>query len=233
MNTFSIAFFMGLLGSLHCAVMCGPIMLALPAQKHSFLTRIVQLLSYQFGRILVYVVFGCIAGWLGSRISLLSNQKTLSLTLGTILILLAILQLGGHRVNKTSHWHNKLISPISKAMGHLFGTKYWGFFAGLLNGLIPCAMVYLAMASAVQSASATTGALTMLAFGLGTFPLMFSLSIGSIYIRKHFRWNTAKLIPYFAILIGVLFILRAAELNIPFFSPLFMQQHATTSALCR
>lgn len=233
MNMFGIAFFMGLVGSLHCAVMCGPIVLALPIQKYGLLNRSIQLVTYQLGRILVYTIFGCIAGWLGSRLSIFGNQKTLSLILGSILILLALLQLCGKQLKTLNTWQTKLILPLSNAMAKVFTTNYWGFFAGVLNGLIPCGMVYLAMASAIQSASASAGAALMLAFGMGTFPLMFALSIGSIYLKKHFRLNTVKLIPYFAILMGALFILRATELNIPFLSPLFMQHHVAETAICR
>jgi len=218
-NFFPLAFLMGLFGSLHCAVMCGPVMLGMPFKKRNFLQASSQLLLYQFGRILVYTILGIGVGALGSSIKIFSNQKTLSVAIGVALILFTTLQLSTTYRHKFSRVQNKLLNPISKLLAKVFRFKLWGLFAGMLNGLIPCGMVYLALATALNTGNTTSGGIFMFLFGLGTTPLMMMISMGGIYLKKYIRFNTQQLIPWFMLFIGVLFILRSADLGIPFLSP--------------
>ncbi|KQC00625.1 hypothetical protein AQF98_08030 [Pedobacter sp. Hv1] len=210
---------MGLLGSLHCAVMCGPLMLSLPLQKASYWHSAGQLLAYQLGRIMIYTLLGLLVGWVGSSFSVFASQETLSLTIGIVLILFTVLQLSGRYHKRLSLIQLKMVSPISSLMGKLFGKPFWGFFAGMLNGLIPCGMVYLALSTALNTASLQGGAIFMFLFGLGTTPLMMLISLGGIYLKKYIRFNTQKLVPWLMLFVGTLFILRAAALGIPFLSP--------------
>jgi len=213
-----MAFLMGLFGSLHCAVMCGPVMLGMPFQKKSFLQSSLQLLLYQLGRILVYTVLGIAVGALGSSIKIFSSQKTLSLTIGIVLIVFTLLQFSKIYRYRFSKIQNMLLNPVSKLMSKVFKFKLWGLFAGMLNGLIPCGMVYLALATALNTGNISSGATFMLLFGLGTTPLMMMISMGGIYLKKYIRFNTQQLIPWFMLFIGILFILRSADLGIPFLS---------------
>lgn len=219
MNNLPLAFLMGLLGSLHCAVMCGPLMLSLPIQKASYLKSAFQLLLYQFGRVLVYTLMGVLVGWVGSSFTIFANQQTLSLIIGVVLVVFVILQFTGFYSKSINNIQYKIVAPISKLMGKLFGLPLWGFFAGLLNGLIPCGMVYLALATALNTATIAGGATFMFLFGLGTTPLMLMISLGGVYLKRYIKFDTRRLIPYFMLFIGVLFILRSADLGIPFLSP--------------
>lgn len=219
MNNLPLAFLMGLLGSLHCAVMCGPLMLSLPLQKNSYFKSAVQVLLYQLGRVLIYTLLGLFVGFVGNSFTVFVNQQTLSLIIGVILVVFTALQLSGRYSKTLIAIQFKMINPISKLMGKLFGLPFWGFFAGLLNGLIPCGMVYLALATALNNATVQGGAIFMFLFGLGTTPLMLMISLGGIYLKKYIRFNTQKLIPYFMLFIGLLFMLRSLDLGIPFLSP--------------
>lgn len=194
-------------------------MLGMPFQKKSFLQSSLQLLLYQFGRIFVYTVLGIGVGALGSSIKIFSNQKTLSLSIGIILIVFTALQFSTIYKYRFAKIQNKLLNPVSKLMSKVFKLKRWGLFAGMLNGLIPCGMVYLALATALNTGSVSSGGTFMLLFGLGTTPLMMMISMGGIYLKKYIRFNTQQLIPWFMLFIGILFILRSAELGIPFLSP--------------
>ncbi|WP_131536649.1 sulfite exporter TauE/SafE family protein [Pedobacter nototheniae] len=214
-----LAFIMGLLGSLHCAVMCGPLMLGLPFQKNKLINTAFQLLIYQFGRILIYTSLGFIVGALGSSLRVFSNQKSLSILIGAILILFTILHLSAAYQKKLNGFQLILIKPISKMMAKVFKLPFWSFFAGMLNGLIPCGMVYLALATALNTSTLKGGGTFMFLFGLGTTPLMLMISLGGVYLKKYIRFNTQKLIPWFMLFIGILFILRASDLGIPFLSP--------------
>ena len=219
MNNLPLAFLMGLLGSLHCAVMCGPLMLSLPLQNTSLLKSALQLIWYQLGRILIYTLLGVLVGWIGNSFTVFANQEILSLTIGVLLVIFTILQLSGRQLKSINNLQQKMITPLSKLMGKFYGLPIWGFFAGLLNGLLPCGMVYLALATALNTASLQGGANFMFLFGLGTMPLMLMISLGGIYLKKYIRFNTQKLVPYFMLFMGTLLILRSADLGIPFLSP--------------
>lgn len=219
MNGLPLAFLLGLLGSLHCAVMCGPLMLSLPLPKQNYFASALQLLLYQFGRILVYTLLGMLVGLIGNSISLMVSQQTLSLIVGSLMVLFTVLYFSKRYLNLFNAFQYKLISPISALMGKIYGLPFWGFFAGMLNGLIPCGMVYLALATALNTASVKDAASFMFLFGLGTTPLMLLISLGGIYLKKYIRFNPNKLIPWFMLFLGILFIMRSAELGIPFLSP--------------
>ncbi|MDQ8004152.1 MAG: sulfite exporter TauE/SafE family protein [Pedobacter sp.] len=219
MSLIPLAFLMGFLGSVHCAVMCGPIVLGLPLDKKKLWHNVFQVSLYQLGRISIYTLLGLLVGLVGNTFSVFAKQETLSLIIGIVLILFTIAQLSGRYVSSFQKVQNKMVLPISKLMGKVFKLPFWGFFAGMLNGLIPCGMVYLALATALNSGTAQSGASFMLLFGLGTTPLMLFISLGGVYLKKYFRFNSQKLIPWFALFIGALFILRSANLDIPFLSP--------------
>ena len=219
MDFFPLAFLMGLFGSLHCAVMCGPIMLGMPFRKQDFLQSGFQLLLYQFGRIAVYTVLGSLVGALGTSIRVFSDQKTLSMLIGFILILFTVLQFNTAYRNRFSRFQSRLLNPLSSLIGKVFNLSFWGLFAGMLNGIIPCGMVYLALATALNTGSVQSGGVFMFLFGLGTTPLMLMISLGGIFLKKYIRINTNKLIPWFMFFMGALLILRSTDLGIPFISP--------------
>jgi len=93
------------------------------------------------------------------------------------------------------------------------------FIIGLLNGLLPCGLVYIALAGAIVAGTAFDGALFMILFGLGTIPVMFAIPVAGSMISLKFRNRIGKIIPYFIILIGLIFILRGLNLGIPYLSP--------------
>jgi len=233
MNNLPLAFLMGLLGSLHCAVMCGPLMLSLPLQKASLFKSAMQLLLYQLGRILIYTLLGVLVGWIGNSFTVFANQEILSLTIGLLLVIFTILHLSGHQLKGLNNLQQQIITPLSRLMGKFYGLPIWGFFAGLLNGLLPCGMVYLALATALNTASLQGGANFMFLFGLGTMPLMLMISLGGIYLKKYISFNTQKLVPYFMLFMGALLILRSADLGIPFLSPNNNTPKHTSVAECK
>lgn len=219
MSLMPLAFLMGFFGSVHCAVMCGPIVLGLPLNGQNNWLNLLQVVLYQLGRVVTYTFLGLLVGTIGNTFSVFAKQETLSLIIGAGLIVFTILQLTGRYTASLQRLQSRLLVPISKMMGKVFKLPFWGFFAGMLNGLIPCGMVYLALATALSSANSGSGAGFMLLFGLGTTPLMLIISLGGVYLKKYLRFNSQKIIPWFALFMGALFVLRASNLNIPFLSP--------------
>ena len=232
MNGLPMAFLLGLLGSLHCAVMCGPLMLSLPLPKQNYFRAALQLLLYQFGRVLVYTLMGMLAGFIGSSTKLIVDQNTLSLIIGSLMVLFTALYFSKRYLKAFSTFQSKLISPIGRLMGKIYRFPLWGLFAGMLNGLIPCGMVYLALATALNTATVKDAASFMFLFGLGTTPLMLMISLGGIYLKKYIKFNPNKLVPWFTLFLGVLFIMRSAELGIPFISPAHNLHHSGHVAEC-
>jgi sulfite exporter TauE/SafE len=222
-----LAFLLGLLGSLHCAVMCGPLMLSLPIAKKNYVSSALQLLLYQGGRITVYLFLGLLVGLVGNSITIFTNQETLSVIVGSLLLLFTLLHFSGRHFGAFNRFQSQLISPIGKLMGKVYGLPFWGFLAGMLNGLIPCGMVYLALATALNAGSVKGAASFMMLFGLGTTPLMLAISLGGIYLKRYVRFSPNKLIPWFTLFLGVLFIFRAAGLGVPFISPNQHLQHGS------
>lgn len=207
-------------------------MLSLPVARASFFKSSLQLLSYQLGRALTYAAMGLIIGFIGSGLQLFINQKYLSLGIGLVLILMSLryfikFKPRANAVIPTA-WLNKLYKHLSK----IYNKAYWPLFAGMANGLIPCGMVYLALGTALNTGGMLTAAQFMMVFGLGTAPLLMAVSLGGIYLKKFIPWNTNKIIPWFTLFIGLLFVFRALDLGIPFLSPMLGEGYGG-SAVCK
>ena len=179
--SFIMALLMGLTGSLHCAGMCGPIALIMPFQALTGFKRWLGIFLYHFGRVSVYAILGLV---LFSFKSLFTPQlqQYISIALGTVLLvagLLSFLSLSGLR----------LASPLSG-----FVTRQLGRFAGnpslpallltgVLNGMLPCGLVYMALTVSVTADTAIDSMLLMYAFGFGTMPALVLLAVLKTRLR--------------------------------------------------
>ena len=219
MNLNALAFFTGLFGSLHCVAMCGPLVMALPMAGRSVLYSFIQRILYQAGRILAYTCFGLFFGWLGQRFNLLGWQQLISICTGIVLVILAVTHFTKSKITRLERFQLKMISPLANWMGKLLVKPYGGFFAGMLNGILPCGMVYLALAGAINTNSVAAGAQFMFFFGLGTTPLMFLASIAGLFFRRWAQLRFSKILPYLTLFMGIWFLLRGADLGIPYLSP--------------
>jgi sulfite exporter TauE/SafE len=211
----------GLVGSLHCMGMCGPIVVALPLKKHNLASKIAGALLYNSGRIVTYGVIGILFGMLGRGIRLAGFQQWTSILLGVAMVvsvLYPILFRGKITIGSLfAGYSSRLIVRLRK----LFADRsYFSLLMiGLLNGLLPCGLVYVAVAGAIASGHVLNGALFMMLFGLGTVPLLLTASLASDMIGQRIRSKMQRMVPYFVFLLGVLFILRGMSLGIPYVSP--------------
>ena len=221
MQLFITAFTIGLVGSFHCIGMCGPIAFALPIKSNTLFSRIYSGLLYNSGRFTTCVLFGLLFGIIGQGISTASTQQTISIVLGVVLILSVLLPKSlVNKINPTGTV-GFYISKVKNSLGKLLKSSSTPnlILIGLLNGLLPCGLVYAAIGGAIATGEVTSGALFMLAFGLGTLPMMFSAVLLSNFISLSFRNRIRKMIPVFVIILGCLFIVRGLNLNIPYLSP--------------
>lgn len=223
MNYQSLAFFTGFFGSLHCIVMCGPLVMAMPFRGNAWHSAF-QKLIYQFGRIFTYAILGLLAGSLGSVFNILGLQQAISFVSGIILLLIAYYQFTGKTGISTKPYQT-FITPLLTLLGRLMGKSYGGLFAGMLHGLIPCGMVYMAIAGSLNVGSALKGSEFMLYFGLGTTPLLMLSSFIPLALR---RFRTPRLLIASLFAIGGLFlIVRSLNLDIPFVSsPVLTKEEA-------
>jgi sulfite exporter TauE/SafE len=221
MELFITAFTIGLVGSLHCIGMCGPIALALPLGNKSALAKITNGLVYNFGRIFTYSFFGLFFGFFGERIALASTQQNLSIVVGSLFILSVFIPKKITNKLEVSGWLGGFISQLKQRLGKLIHATSLSskFLVGVLNGLLPCGLVYAAIGGSISTSNPFTGALFMCCFGLGTLPMMFSVYFFANAISIELRNNIKKLIPVFLIVLGCLFILRGLNLGIPYLSP--------------
>jgi sulfite exporter TauE/SafE len=93
------------------------------------------------------------------------------------------------------------------------------FFIGLINGLLPCGLVYAAIFGAVASGGMLESSLYMIFFGLGTAPLLIALSVFGNFLTPALRNRFNKMVPYLLGLVAILIILRGLNLGIPYISP--------------
>ena len=227
------AFVVGLVGSLHCIGMCGPIAIALPVPTSSNLSFLTGRILYNLGRVITYSFLGAILGLLGGRIAIAGAQQVVSIVLGVIVIVAVMLP---QRYKNYFAQHpvvQNLARPLRSNISVLFkkGTFSAMFLIGILNGFLPCGLVYVALAGAIASGDAISGAAVMILFGLGTVPAMFAASVFGKFINVGIRTKIRKAVPVFAILLGVIFILRGMNLGIKFISPKINAQTEISSEM--
>ncbi len=211
------AFILGLVGSLHCAGMCGPLALALPATGNSQTSFTLGRIAYNAGRVVTYSLLGALFGVVGKAFALAGLQRWLSLIAG-IAILLAFFATTKFALNTRI---SLAVTVLKNALGKLLQRRTFNslLLLGMLNGLLPCGLVYVACAGAAATGEFVSGIQYMFLFGLGTVPML--LSIGLLGKKLHFalRLKFQKLIPICFVLLGVLLILRGLSLGIPYVSP--------------
>ncbi|TAE80034.1 MAG: sulfite exporter TauE/SafE family protein [Bacteroidetes bacterium] len=228
---FIAAFITGLLGSFHCAGMCGPIALATPTIGVSAWQRAFGKLLYNFGRIFTYAMIGALLGAFGWGMKLAGLQQSISIVAGLIMIGAVVLSSSKiKQILPTSFFFFK-----GDLMAKLFKQQtYTSLFAiGLLNGLLPCGFVYLGLLGAVAMQQAFDGALYMALFGLGTLPMMFSIAMSGQLLSVTVRNKINRFTPYAAVFIGCLFVLRGMGLGVPYISPKISHDQTQVKDCCK
>jgi uncharacterized protein len=218
----------GFLGSVHCLGMCGPIALTLPVFRLSGIKRVRSIAFYNVGRAITYAILGMLFGLVGAGFHLFGWQQWLSIVAGVLILLILLsgrFSLSGARVLQP--FTNRVKSRLGvflkedKTAGSYLGI-------GLLNGLLPCGLVYVAIAASIATGSVGGGALLMFSFGLGTIPMMATTMAFGRYISVHNRQRINKVAPYVIGAMAVLLILRGMNLGIPFISP----KDVSTEEMC-
>ena len=217
-----VALAIGFFGSLHCFGMCGPIALVTPSPFPGTAGRMIGGLIYNSGRIITYIILGLIAGSIGRSIHIFNWQQGLSITLGLVILLNLFLPRLFTSIGKGMiylKFTNAVKNRLSKFLGK---SSIPGIFSiGLINGLLPCGLVYLGLAGGIEIGSAIGGGVFMAMFGLGTLPMMTGLHLMGFNLKNSSKKRLNRFIPVFVFIMGILFLLRGLSLGIPYVSPSF------------
>lgn len=219
------AVILGFLGSLHCIGMCGPIAFVLPLSHNNPLKKTAQIFLYHTGRIFSYSLLGLMFGVLGKALYVSGLQQRLSIVIGLLIIIAVLLpKKVTAKFNSTKPVY-KVIFKIKNRLGLLLKQKNKKALLtiGVLNGFLPCGLVYMALFGAVAMGQPVKSAFYMALFGLGTIPLMTGAAYLGNFLSVTTRQKIRQLVPVFVVVLGMLFILRGMGLGIPFISPADVQ----------
>lgn len=218
---FVVALMTGLVGSLHCIGMCGPIAVALPLGKKGWLHRTFGSLIYNIGRTITYAILGGLFGLLGQGIEMAGLQQWATILIGIIMILSVLFPVIFREKIKIDQiftgYAGRLIGQFKKLFSKSSIPSL--FIIGLLNGLLPCGLVYVAIAGAISTGDVTSGIIYMVLFGIGTIPVMFAIPLAGNLIGMSIRKKFRGAVSAFIVILGILFILRGLSLGIPYISP--------------
>lgn len=213
------AFLIGLGGSLHCIGMCGPLMFSSLISKKNDNLGFTNWLSYQSGRITIYILWGMTFGAIGISAKWFGLQQNISLSLGISILLILILtkifpsfERKISTILLTHFWKSKLSALLQN---HSKGSD---FITGMLNGILPCGLVYVALAGATAVQDPIKGGLFMLVFGLGTLPLLSALLFWGNNMQISVRRKLTKWYPALIGIMAIMLIIRGLNLG-NFFSP--------------
>lgn len=228
-------FLIGLFGSFHCVGMCGPLALALPINTTNKAKRLLATSLYNLGRLTAYTSIGLLFGLIGQKIFLGTLQQKISIAIGVAILLFVLVEYVFKGFSKIL-FLNGFYKIIKEKLAVIYSKKeasfYNIFLIGLLNGYLPCGLVYAGVAAATATGSIVNGALLMMAFGLGTFPIMTVLIFSKQWITLNVRNAMRKATPIVLSIMAVLLILRGMNLGIPYLSPLIQQTEQGTQTSC-
>lgn len=212
---------LGFASGFHCIGMCGPIALSLGLTKKQATNYYLQNLTYQFGRIVTYSFLGAILGIIGQGFQMAGFQQYLTIGVGILLIIMALFSFGGKDFASKIPFLSGFLLKVKMNLGKLLQKADYRsrFSTGILNGFLPCGMVYMALTASLAAGGIWQGSVFMAIFGLGTLPFMFAVVLAGNLMTQTFRIKILKFVPLMMILLGGLFILRGLEIGIPYVSP--------------
>ena len=178
---------LGIMGSLHCVGMCGPI--AMLVSGNSKRQYIANRLTYHLGRTITYMTMGLAVGLVGRIFQLGSMQSMLSLVGGAVILIFLFLP----RITflpSSSILIYKLKGLLSNAIRSR-GT-YATLFTGILNGFLPCGLVYSALALALVQSSTQESVIVMAVFGLGTIPALLAFTYSANVMKRVMPFSVNK-----------------------------------------
>lgn len=224
MDLFFPSLTLGLITSLHCVSMCGPMVVTYAlkgTEDGTVAQRVVPNLAYQAAKIVSYMLVGLLLGAVGSAFDLDAIRPYVMLVAGAFMIVLALGMTG--RVPWAARFTPRPPKFLVRAFTavrrkavtdaeHDRSTLATPITFGLLTGLMPCAPLMAAQLNAAASGSAVNGAIAMFAFGLGTAPLMLGFGTASSLIPRRWKERVMVVLAVVVLVFGVTYLNRGAML---------------------
>ena len=230
MMYFLSALLLGMLSSIHCIGMCGPIAVLIKQNTKSAGV----LPNYHIGRLLGYSLLGLLFGVFGKGLSIAGVQQQLSIVVGIFMIFTVLIPALQKRSKQLEYglfpYHRKLKELFARNLG--VGMPRNRFVIGLLNSLLPCGMIYLALVGALNSTEIWKGSMFMFLFGIGTLPL-FSILLYTQDSIKSPAFKTAmnKAQSILVLMMGIALVVRGSGLGLHI-SPSFGSLSIATFKAC-
>jgi uncharacterized protein len=226
------ALILGLAGSLHCVGMCSPLAMAVTHIRSPF---IINKLLYNGGRIFTYGLLGALASSFGLFFQFSSYQNILSITLGCILLLIGVGGISGIKIPLITPFIQFIVLRLKVLFGRFLKQKSYPAITvlGILNGLLPCGLTYLAMTYCLTLQGPLDGFYFMLLFGTGTLPVLLGITGVFNFLVKRFQFNIGRLSTVMFIFLGCLLIARVMFVNGTHHSTVQMNAAGTAEIICK
>lgn len=198
----------GLAGSFHCIGMCGPLAgLASNVHGHAWWKRF----AYNGGRIFTYGVLGAIVSLVGTVASIAGVQPWVSGVMGVLLVVVGVAGMQVRTPSSLVKPMGMLASWVKKQFATLSATRstYATVGMGMVNGLLPCGVTWLALGYSATLQRPIDGFVAMLLFGLGTLPAMLGFAGLLQHFTKRFKVSVQTIQTVLLIVSGFLLIARS------------------------
>jgi len=201
------ALILGLAGSLHCAGMCSPLVMAVTSVNAAARWKT---LLYNSGRIFTYALLGLLVTAFGVLIDFSGFQFVLTLSIAVVFILMGLSGIGGLKIPVLTSALLKFSTQLKNVFSSVLKKKSPAalFTMGMLNGLLPCGLTYFALTYCLTLARPVDGFQFMLLFGAGTLPVMLGFTTMLKYVVNRFKINLMNITRYSYIVVGVIVLAR-------------------------
>lgn len=209
------ALILGLSSSLHCLGMCGPLVMAVPVKSKNKWSKAFGITQYHIGKTFTYAVLGLMIGFVGLSVQTIKWMQILSVVSGVLIVFFAWekfikLPLGNKIQQKFTHYAGRSLRTLFQS-----NLPFKPLFFGMINGLLPCGLVYIALVNSLLAGGPFSSAMAMVFFGLGTVPILTLAKTLSTKIKIKSTWITPVLIT----MVGLMIVFRGLNLGIPMISP--------------
>jgi sulfite exporter TauE/SafE len=221
--------------------MCGALTLALPVRRGNTSSFLAGKIVYNLGRTFTYSLLGLLLGasklMFGAMLfDIHTVQELLSISIGVGMLMSVVIPKTLRTGISTTPLMMRLLGKLRSELGRFLTAQSLNgqFCFGMVNGLLPCGFVYMALALAALSATLQEATFSMMLFGLGTIPAMLGVAVVMRFSGKRVQISSSirRYMPVVVVLLGVLFIVRGLSLGIPYLSPALTAQPAGLEAGC-
>jgi len=239
-STLLLMLSMGFMGSLHCIGMCGGLISAVSMSSKQVWWS--GLLVYQLGRVSTYATLGLLVGLSGAALNDFGGdyiQRLLAILAGLLMIAFAmnlagwlpdpLKQLGAWASRKTGLVQMAMRVSGKKGAGNSRATSWYSL--GLINGLLPCGLVYAALSMALATGDTGHATLMMFAFGLGTIPAMMFVPSILRGMTPSGRAVSLRIAAVLIILLGLITIYRG-NMQPSHMNEGMHARHTVTTTIC-